>query len=338
MAVVIHATGPTQARTFAYPDADASVLTSLGASLVPTATVAIAATNIGRGPLHVGMGVNADPVLAFGYNQKADFTLATASEPGLAWMIEGNYDDGSGQNKMEGYLQYLYADGSGKYNRAFMMQWNRVTNLPVETGLSGGTGGVTIYNNTGAGAPGSLAFVFGALVAQFGPSANRSYLPTAIGTATFTAATLLHVNDASLYGTAVQDTVTVSQSLSAGNSSNPSSLGAIAWRTLGNVIQGRLNVVDDNPAGSTACHMEFWTTPSGSTVREAVRVLANGGMTVLAGFGCNGTGAQTAVASGGALAAYVTGAFGLDSNAHMQSLFNQVVAIRSALVANGIMS
>jgi hypothetical protein len=57
-----------------------------------------------------------------------------------------------------------------------------------------------------------------------------------------------------------------------------------------------------------------------------------------AAFGCNGAAAQTPVASGGALAAYVTGAFGLDSTAHMQALFNQVVAIRSALVANGIMS
>lgn len=278
MSVVIHATGPTQSRTFAYPDADASVLTSLGASLVPSATVAIAATQAGRGPLHVGMGANADPVLAFGYNHKADYTVVTASEPGLAWMLEANYDDGSGQNKMEGYLQYLYADGSGKYNRAFMMQWNRVTNLPVETGLSGGTGGVTMYNNTGAGTPGQLQFVVGTLVAQFGPAVNRSLLPTAIGLATFAPATLLQVNDASLFGTAVTDTVTISQSLSAGNSANPSSLGAIAWRTLGNVIQGRLNVVDDNPGGSTACHMEFWTTPSGGVVREAVRLTGAGAL------------------------------------------------------------
>lgn len=44
------------------------------------------------------------------------------------------------------------------------------------------------------------------------------------------------------------------------------------------------------------------------------------------------------VASGGALAGYVTGAFGLDSDAHMHALFDLVVAMRTALLANGIMS
>lgn len=62
------------------------------------------------------------------------------------------------------------------------------------------------------------------------------------------------------------------------------------------------------------------------------------GISVTGPFGCNAATPQTPVASGGALAAYVTGAFGLDSNAHMQSLFNLVVSMRAALVANGIMS
>ncbi len=56
------------------------------------------------------------------------------------------------------------------------------------------------------------------------------------------------------------------------------------------------------------------------------------------GFGCNGKIPQTAYASGGALAAYATGAFGLDSDAHMSALHAMVVSIRAALVANGIMS
>ena len=56
------------------------------------------------------------------------------------------------------------------------------------------------------------------------------------------------------------------------------------------------------------------------------------------GFGCNGTIPQTAYVSGGALAAYVTGAFGLDSAANMSALHALVVKIRAALVANGIMS
>ena len=73
--------------------------------------------------------------------------------------------------------------------------------------------------------------------------------------------------------------------------------------------------------------------------------LASGGaatlsssLTVTGAFGCNTKAAQTAFASGGALAGYVTGVFGLDSGANMSALHALVVAIRAALVANGIMS
>jgi hypothetical protein len=47
---------------------------------------------------------------------------------------------------------------------------------------------------------------------------------------------------------------------------------------------------------------------------------------------------QASAASGGALVAYTTGAFGLDSDVHMHALYTLVVNIRAALVANGIMS
>lgn len=67
-------------------------------------------------------------------------------------------------------------------------------------------------------------------------------------------------------------------------------------------------------------------------------LLVDGTATITGAFGCNGAAAQTAYASGGALAAYATGAFGLDSDANMQALYNLVVAMRAALVANGIMS
>ncbi len=55
-------------------------------------------------------------------------------------------------------------------------------------------------------------------------------------------------------------------------------------------------------------------------------------------FGCNSKHPQAAYVSGGALAGYVSGGFGLDSDAHMQAMYDLVVAIRAALVANGIMS
>jgi hypothetical protein len=67
-------------------------------------------------------------------------------------------------------------------------------------------------------------------------------------------------------------------------------------------------------------------------------LLVDGTGTITGAFGCNSKTAQTAYASAGALAAYGTGAFGLDSGANMSALHALVVAIRAALVANGIMS
>jgi hypothetical protein len=46
---------------------------------------------------------------------------------------------------------------------------------------------------------------------------------------------------------------------------------------------------------------------------------------------------QPAGATQAAMAAYVTGAFGLDSNVHMQALYDLVAAMRTALVNSGIM-
>lgn len=72
---------------------------------------------------------------------------------------------------------------------------------------------------------------------------------------------------------------------------------------------------------------------------DVVSVLANTTDTKLAGkFGCNAATPQAAAASGGALAAYATGGFGLDSDAHMNALYTLVVNMRAALVSNGIMT
>ena len=55
-------------------------------------------------------------------------------------------------------------------------------------------------------------------------------------------------------------------------------------------------------------------------------------------FGCNNHTPQPSYASGGALASYASGVYGLDSAAHMAALHELVVRIRAALVAMGIMS
>jgi hypothetical protein len=66
--------------------------------------------------------------------------------------------------------------------------------------------------------------------------------------------------------------------------------------------------------------------------------IANQSVQINAKFGCNGTTPQAPVASGGALNAYAAGANGLSAGADMQALHALVVAMRAALVADGIMS
>ena len=104
----------------------------------------------------------------------------------------------------------------------------------------------------------------------------------------------------------------------------------------------RKHFVLDDGTNLTATRVPFATT-NGRLVDAAGftyagGLLTSGSIVSTGGFGCNGSAAQTAYASGGVLAAYATGAFGLDSDAHMSALHAQVVAIRAALVANGIMS
>lgn len=77
-----------------------------------------------------------------------------------------------------------------------------------------------------------------------------------------------------------------------------------------------------------------WTIAAGGNLSSEAGI----DFTVAGKFGCNGATAQAAVASGGALAAFAQGSNGLDTGAHMEELYNLVVAMRAALVANGIMS
>jgi hypothetical protein len=69
-----------------------------------------------------------EPVLTIGYNQTPSGTLIRPGEPGLAWNMEADYNDGSGANKMEVYLQYISADAA-TIKRPLFMQINRSTNM-----------------------------------------------------------------------------------------------------------------------------------------------------------------------------------------------------------------
>jgi len=95
-----------------------------------------------------------------------------------------------------------------------------------------------------------------------------------------------------------------------------------------------LYIKDPPTAGSS--NYALWV--DGGIARLDGDVDARGTLTVTGGFGCNSKTAQTAYASGGALAAYAAGANGLSSGAEMSALHALVVKLRAALVANGIMS
>ena len=76
------------------------------------------------------------------------------------------------------------------------------------------------------------------------------------------------------------------------------------------------------------------TVPAGlaATITELATLHVNGG------FGCNNAAIQTPYASGGALGVYRAGGYGLLEAGDVEALYALVVAMRAALVANGIMS
>lgn len=117
-----------------------------------------AATNLGNTVVSSswgGGGNTGNPYVYFGYNIDAPgWTFINSADDAAFWGIEGNYDDGSGDNKMEGYLQWQF--GSGKvgdvYRRSFMSQFNKDTNLITGTQIvAGPTFGIDLNINDGTG-------------------------------------------------------------------------------------------------------------------------------------------------------------------------------------------
>jgi hypothetical protein len=105
--------------------------------------------------------------------------------------------------------------------------------------------------------------------------------------------------------------------------------------TIANQVRQYSSGADVATNGSFVFHS---VRSDGTNDLQVLVITSTGAVTVLAGFGCNGKAAQAAYASGGALAAYGAGANGFDTADHASALYAEVVAIRAALVANGIMS
>lgn len=95
-----------------------------------------------------------------GYNIDAfNWTLVDPTDRGLFFGQEGDFNDGSGQDKMEQYWQFQKVSGFGPdgggnatYCRTVMAQYNKVTGLPTALNLSSGTAnGILFGINDGTG-------------------------------------------------------------------------------------------------------------------------------------------------------------------------------------------
>jgi len=104
---------------------------------------------------------------------------------------------------------------------------------------------------------------------------------------------------------------------------------------------GVLGVLDQ-VTGAVIPFAELTAAITGGTINGATIgavTPASGAFTTLAAsgaFGANGAAAQTKATVGAALNTFAAGTHGLSSDADMTALLNQVIAMRAALVANGI--
>lgn len=103
-----------------------------------------------------------DPTLRIGYNYTQTGNLSVPGEPGAQFCIEGYYNDGSGQPKIEMYWQVDGMTGQGaEFRRPIFAIANRATsNIQVQTGADTVTFGdrsltdtiaQVLYVNRGAG-------------------------------------------------------------------------------------------------------------------------------------------------------------------------------------------
>jgi hypothetical protein len=77
-----------------------------------------------------------NPTVAMGYNQLPDGSKVQPGENSLSWFVEGDYNDGTPNHKMEAYVQYYNADGSVNV-RPLLFQIDRTTNQITQSVIRG---------------------------------------------------------------------------------------------------------------------------------------------------------------------------------------------------------
>lgn len=163
--------GSTDQAVVRWNGATGSLVRNSMATVSDLGTYSIVNTETSKGNLVVAMDSGTNTQMAFGYNQLPGYALQKAGEPGLALMFEGDYADPSTSpdHVAEAYIQYIPGTGSGHFRRALMTQFDRTTQLPVFTALSGGVSGVRIYNNATPDASWTNgdASILGDIIAQY---------------------------------------------------------------------------------------------------------------------------------------------------------------------------
>jgi hypothetical protein len=106
----------------------------------------------------------------------------------------------------------------------------------------------------------------------------------------------LQIAPLSTYGNAEDGNICIVSNPSGGTTTSPTTIGGIIFgdNTVTNSYMGRIAVIQDNPSGSTASHMRFYTNSGGGNVSTAERMRITSSGNVLIGT-------QTGVTGGGAL-------------------------------------
>lgn len=147
-------------------------VTSTGQIRIPTTLPGTAPFAIDYKNVPDGHGTF-DPIVMFGYNQTGNGGKIQTNENSLSWAVEGDYNDGTPNHKMESYLQYSSADGS-QVVRPIFFQVDKVTNRLTSAMIEGNPLNVTDDNLN--------------LLAQFAPYGARILPALSVGSNTSAAA------------------------------------------------------------------------------------------------------------------------------------------------------
>lgn len=208
----------------------------------------------GRGPF-VMTGYEAlfngtrDPVLGLGYNAGATGAAIVSGEQALGFFIEGNYNDGSGSNKMELYFQYLHSDATA--TRPFFIAMNRTTGKVHSLSLKSDAG-ILFKLEDGANESGTTAHTFGKNTYEIAGADTTANSSITIRAASSRASAinmqhngltkLQFICDAVASATIVQNSVTVLNLFSAPNGG--AAAGAISVGVADNSAAGVFDTVN----------------------------------------------------------------------------------------------